>query len=102
MADIKTWQQRCQEDPAHDGIVTRSMIQAKMCAEIDDLRAALATEPSREPTQEQVEAWRLDVGFCAYGEDAGEFRIPEMAFHSRLERFAARAYAAGLKAGSGT
>ncbi len=30
-----------------------------------------------------------EVGFVAYGEDAGEYRIPTPAFHCRLERFAA-------------
>jgi hypothetical protein len=29
-----------------------------------------------------------EVGFVAYGEDAGEYRIPTPAFHGRLERFA--------------
>ena len=29
-----------------------------------------------------------EVGFVAYGEDAGEYRIPAPAFYGRLERFA--------------
>jgi hypothetical protein len=47
---IKTWQQRCEEHPDHNGIVTNRMIQARMQEEIDDLRAAI------EQTQEPV-AW---------------------------------------------
>ena len=38
---IKTWQQRCEEHPDHNGIVTNRMIQARMQEEIDELRAAL-------------------------------------------------------------
>lgn len=38
---IKTWQQRCEEHPDHDGIVSERMIQARMQEEIDELRAAL-------------------------------------------------------------
>ena len=38
---IKTWQQRCEEHPDHNGIVTERMIQARMQEEIDDLRAAI-------------------------------------------------------------
>jgi len=36
---IKTWQQRCEEHPDHNGIVTDGMIQARMQEEIDELRA---------------------------------------------------------------
>jgi hypothetical protein len=36
---IKTWQQRCEEHPDHDGIVSDGMIQARMQEEIDELRA---------------------------------------------------------------
>ena len=36
---IKTWQQRCEEHPDHNGIVTERMIQARMQEEIDELRA---------------------------------------------------------------
>jgi len=38
---IKTWQQRCEEHPDHDGIVSEGMIRARMQEEIDELRAAL-------------------------------------------------------------
>lgn len=38
---IKTWQQRCEEHPDHNGIVSEGMIRARMQEEIDELRAAL-------------------------------------------------------------
>ena len=38
---IKTWKERCEEHPDHDGIVSHGMIQQRMQEEIDDLRAAL-------------------------------------------------------------
>ena len=42
-ARIKTWNRRCEEHPDHQtGMVSHSMIQARMQEEIDDLRAALA------------------------------------------------------------
>ena len=35
---IKTWQQRCEEHPDHEGIVTEQMIRDRMQEEIDELR----------------------------------------------------------------
>lgn len=35
---IKTWAERCEEHPDHNGIVTNRMLQARMQEEIDDLR----------------------------------------------------------------
>ena len=40
-------------------------------------------------TQDDIIRMAREVGFVAYGEDAGEYRIPTPAFHGRLERFAA-------------
>ena len=45
---IKTWQQRCEEHPDHEGIVTEQMIRDRMQEEIDELRQALA-QPEQEP-----------------------------------------------------
>jgi hypothetical protein len=45
---IKTWQQRCEEHPDHDGIVSEGMIWARMQEEIDELRQALA-QTEQEP-----------------------------------------------------
>ena len=39
---IKTWQQRCEEHPDHEGIVIEQMIRERMQEEIDELRQALA------------------------------------------------------------
>ena len=38
---IKTWRQRCEEHPDHNGIVSDGMIQARMQEEIDELRDAI-------------------------------------------------------------
>lgn len=38
---IKTWQQRCEEHPDHNGIVSDEMIWGRMQEEIDELRAAI-------------------------------------------------------------
>ena len=35
---IDTWQERCNKNKSHDGIVTSVMIQARMQEEIDELR----------------------------------------------------------------
>ena len=35
---IKTWQQRCEEHPDHEGIVSEAMIRQRMQEEIDELR----------------------------------------------------------------
>jgi hypothetical protein len=40
MTEIKTWQQRCMEHPDHqNGMVSDEMIYARMCEEIEELRA---------------------------------------------------------------
>ena len=42
---IKTWNERCEEHPDHQhGMISESMIQARMQEEIDELRQALETE----------------------------------------------------------
>ena len=35
--NIKTWAERCEDHPAHSGIVSERMIQARMQEEIDEL-----------------------------------------------------------------
>jgi hypothetical protein len=42
MTMIKTWQERCEEHPDHEGIVTERMIRNRMQEEIDELRQAIA------------------------------------------------------------
>ena len=49
---IKTWQQRCEEHPDHEGIVTEQMIRARMQEEIDELRKVIAE------LQANADAWR--------------------------------------------
>ena len=51
---IKTWQQRCEEHPDHDGIVSEGMIQARMREEIDELRAALEPRQWQELTDDEI------------------------------------------------
>ena len=56
MKHIKTWSERCEEHPDHQhGMISKSMIQARMQEEIDELRQALKTE------QEPV-AWISEGG----------------------------------------
>jgi len=56
---IKTWDERCEEHPSHQsGMVSNTMIQARMQEEIDDLRAALA-QPEQEPVAHSVVAGAL-------------------------------------------
>jgi hypothetical protein len=38
---IKTWRERCEEHPDHEGIVTEQMIRNRMQEEIDELRQAI-------------------------------------------------------------
>ena len=49
-------------------------------------------------TRDDIIRMAREVGFVAYGEDAGEYRIPTPAFHTRLERFAALVAAAEREA----
>jgi formate dehydrogenase maturation protein FdhE len=41
MTMIKTWQERCEEHPDHEGIVSEQMIRNRMQEEIDELRQAI-------------------------------------------------------------
>ena len=49
---IKTWQQRCEEHPDHEGIVSEQMIRDRMQEEIDELRKVIAE------LQADANAWR--------------------------------------------
>ena len=48
MTMIKTWRERCEEHPDHEGIVTEQMIRCRMQEEIDELRQAIAEAETRE------------------------------------------------------
>jgi hypothetical protein len=52
----------------------------------------------KDMTRDDITRMAQEVGFVAYGEDAGEYRIPTPAFHNRLERFAALVAAAEREA----
>jgi hypothetical protein len=48
MTMIKTWRERCEEHPDHEGIVTEQMIRCRMQEEIDELRQAIEQAETRE------------------------------------------------------
>ena len=48
MTMIKTWRERCEEHPDHEGIVTERMIHSRMQEEIDELRQAIEQAETRE------------------------------------------------------
>ena len=52
---IKTWQQRCEEHPDHEGIVSEGMIMARMQEEIDELRERI--DLTDEEIKEIVGQW---------------------------------------------
>ena len=65
MKHIKTWSERCEEHPDHQhGMISKSMIQARMQEEIDELRQALKTE------QEPV-CWTVADGWV-YANDTSQ------------------------------
>jgi hypothetical protein len=54
MTEIKTWQQRCMEHPYHQtGMVSDEMIYARMCEEIEELRAEIERLRARVEVLEQ-------------------------------------------------
>lgn len=62
---IKTWQQRCEEHPDHDGIVSDGMIQARMQEEIDELRSqrqwkGLTDDEIKAPIQKAMQHFGFD------------------------------------------
>ena len=62
---IKTWQQRCEEHPDHEGIVSDEMIQARMQEEIDELRSqrqwkGLTDDEIKAPIQKAMQHFGYD------------------------------------------
>ena len=58
---IKTWRQRCEEHPDHNGIVSEGMIQARMQEEINELRDAIKSPTGTwwdEPAQMNYRKWQ--------------------------------------------
>jgi hypothetical protein len=58
---IATWGERCEKHPDHKGVVTYSMIQARMQEEIDELRKALKLQTrlfkAEQIKVEKIEGW---------------------------------------------
>jgi hypothetical protein len=70
MTIIKTWQERCEEHPDHEGIVTERMIRCRMQEEIDELRQAIAEAETREwigLTDEEIAQGPQEVLPALYG-----------------------------------
>ena len=78
---IKTWRQRCEEHPDHNGIVSEGMIQARMQEEIDELRAALEPRQWQGLTDDEIVA--------VYGDDLkyqdGDYRRYARAIEAKLK-----------------
>jgi hypothetical protein len=76
MSEIKTWHQRCMEHPDHQtGMVSDEMIRARMCEEIEELRA---------------ENERLRAGGCARDQKLTQHCAEAAAAHAEIERLRAR------------
>ena len=75
---IKTWRQRCEEHPDHDGIVNEGMIQARMQEEIDELRAALEPRQWQGLTDDEIV---LICGECA----ASTHRADDISYARAIE-----------------
>lgn len=57
--NIKTWRQRCEEHPDHNGVVSNGMIQSRMQEEIDELRAAIEQRQWQGLTdQDAIALWK--------------------------------------------
>jgi hypothetical protein len=55
MTEIKTWHERCMEHPDHQtGMVSEGMLRARMCEEIEELRAEIERLRARVEVLERV------------------------------------------------
>lgn len=61
MSDIKTWHQRAMAHPDHQsGMISEDMIRARMCEEIEDLRAEIERlRNEADLTREALGGWAL-------------------------------------------
>jgi hypothetical protein len=82
---IKTWRDRCEEHPDHEGIVTERMIRNRMQEEIDELRQAIAEEEKREwvglTDEERIALW----GMRSDGPSNSEIRGFARAIEAKLK-----------------
>ena len=96
---IKTWQERCEEHPDHEGIVTEQMIRDRMQEEIDALRQAIEQAEAQdiEAMKQALEALKsllmgtfdLATGHAATIDealDALEPKLREVLGHLRARR----------------
>lgn len=78
MSDIKTWIERCDEHPDHQsGMISEGMIRARMCEEIEDLRAEI------ERLRAALEGIRID-GPDAHGWVWATIQHPSIATRSHV------------------
>jgi hypothetical protein len=81
-AEIKTWSQRCDEHPDHEGIVSTQMIMDRMQEEIDELRQALA-----QPEQEPFEYWNAVEGWVTVdGKEVFDGRAKQKMMHAAMKQ----------------
>ena len=82
MSDIPTWHQRSMAHPDHQsGMISEGMIRARMCEEIEDLRADI--ERLREALQESACACS-SIRECA-SEWAKDGKCPHLIARNALE-----------------
>jgi predicted RNase H-like nuclease (RuvC/YqgF family) len=69
MSEIKTWHQRCMEHPDHQtGMVSDGMIRARMCEEIEELRARLrASETKIERLRAEIDGLEAELSLMKAG-----------------------------------
>ena len=67
--DIKDFEQRCEEHPDHQsGMISESMIQARLSEEIDELRAYIESKQEQgEPVAWRNAAIRVGEDLCSIG-----------------------------------
>lgn len=103
MSDIKTWVERCEEHPDHQsGMISEGMIRARMCEEIDDLRAEverLTSELKKARTEvenlyDQVHRWVDDRAKAQLQAD----RLRDQSYELQRQRDEARAEVERLRA----
>ena len=75
---IKTWRQRCEEHPDHDGIVSDGMIHARMQEEIDELRDALEQRQWQGLTDEEIKA-PIQKAMQHFGYDPTQYSLGGLA-----------------------
>ena len=89
---IKTWQQRCEEHPDHDGIVSDRMIHTRMQEEIDELRDALEQRQWQSLTEDEIKV-RIQRVMPHFGFDPKKYdlgRITTVLFYGLVKETEAK------------